>query len=128
MNKFEYTVTSSKAFPEAVKAVEKKASEMGFRVLHTHDFAATLAEKGFPREPLKLVEICNAKYASRVLEKDVKLSLMLPCPISVYVQSGQTYISTLLPTSIAHFFPNAGIEGIAAEVETAVLNIVDAAR
>jgi uncharacterized protein (DUF302 family) len=128
MNEFEYTVTSNKTFPEAVDAVEKKTTELGFRVLHTHDFAATLAEKGFPREPLKLVEICNAKYASRVLEKDVKVSLMLPCPISVYVQGGKTYISTLLPTSIAHFFPNAGIEGIAAEVETAVLNIVDAAR
>jgi len=128
MNKFEYTVTTNKTFPEAVEAVEKKTAEMGFRVLHTHDFAATLAEKGFPREPLKLVEICNAKYASRVLEKDVKLALMLPCPISVYVQGGKTHISTLLPTSIAHFFPNAGIEGIAAEVETAVLNIVDAAR
>ncbi len=128
MNEFEYTVTSNKTFPEAVEAVEKKTAEMGFRVLHTHDIAATLAEKGFPREPLKLVEICNAKYASRVLEKDVKVSLMLPCPISVYVQGGKTHISTLLPTSIAHFFPNAEIEGVAAEVETAVLKIVDAAR
>lgn len=128
MNEFEYTVTSNKTFPEAVEAVEKKTTEMGFRVLHTHDIAATLAEKGFPREPLKLVEICNAKYASRVLEKDVKISLMLPCPISVYVQDGKTHISTLLPTSIAHFFPNAGIEGVAAVVETAVVNIVDGAR
>ena len=128
MNKFEYTVTTNKPFPEAVEAVEKKTAEMGFRVLHTHDIAATLAEKGFPREPLKLVEICNAKYASRVLEKDVKVSLMLPCPISVYVQDGKTHISTLLPTSIAQFFPNAGIEGVAAEVEAAVLKIVEAAR
>jgi uncharacterized protein (DUF302 family) len=128
MNKFEYTVTTNKSFPEAVEAVEKKAAEVGFRVLHTHDLAATLTEKGFPREPLKLIEICNAKHASRVLEKDVKLSLMLPCPISVYVQGGKTHISTLLPTSIVQFFPHAGIEGIAAEVETEVLNIVDAAR
>ncbi len=128
MDKFEYTVTTNKPFPEAVEAVEKKTVEMGFRVLHTHDIAATLAEKGFSREPLKLIEICNAKYASQVLDKDVKISLMLPCPISVYVQSGKTHISTLLPTSIAHFFPNAGIEGVASEVENAVLKIVEAAR
>jgi uncharacterized protein (DUF302 family) len=128
MNEFEYTVISDKTFPEALEAVEKKTAEMGFRVLHTHDLAGALAEKGFPREPLKLVEICNAKYANQVLDKDVKLSLMLPCPISVYVQDGKTHISTLLPTSIAHFFPNAGIEGVAADVETAVLKIVDAAR
>ena len=80
MNKFEYTVTTNKSFPEAVEAVEKKGADVGFRVLHTHDLAATLAEKGFPRKPLKLIEICNAKHASRVMEKDVKLSLMLPFP------------------------------------------------
>ena len=128
MGNFEYTVTTNKPFADVVEAVEKKTAKLGFRVLHTHDIAATLAEKGFPREPLKLVEICNAKYASQVLEKDVKISLMLPCPISVYVQGGKTHISTLLPTSIAHFFPNAGIESLAAEVEKVVLKIVESAR
>jgi len=66
---------------------------------------------------------------ARFSEKDVKLSLMLPCPISIYVEGGKTtHISTLPPTSIAHFFPNAGIEGVAAEVKTVVLKIVEAAR
>src|SRR5579863_3559795 len=105
MDHFEYTVRTAKPFAEAVQAVEQKTAEAGFRVLHTHDIAATLAEKGFPREPLKIVEVCNAKYASQVLAKDVKVSLMLPCPISVYVQGDETYISTLLPSSVAHFFP-----------------------
>ena len=125
---FEHTVTSEKPFEEAVLAIERKSAEMGFRVLHTHDVAATLAEKGFPREPLKIIEICNAKYASQVLNKDVKISLMLPCPISVYVQGGKTEISTLLPSSIAEFFPRAGIEGLAAEVESVVLRIIEGAR
>ena len=125
---FELTVVSEKPFDATVEAIEKKAAEKGFRVLHTHDVAATLAEKGFPREPLKTIEICNAKYASQVLDKDVKVSLMLPCPISVYVQAGKTYISTLLPSSIAEFFPKAGIETLASEVEKIVLKIVEEAR
>lgn len=128
MSDFEKTWTTSKSFDQAVSAVEAKAAEKGFRVLHTHDVAATLAEKGFPREPLKIVEVCNAKYASQVLKRDVKISLMLPCPISIYVQDGTTHISTLLPTSIAPFFPKAGIEGLAAEVENIVLQIVEEAR
>lgn len=128
MKAFEMTVTSDKAFDEAVSAIERRAGEKGFRVLHTHDVAATLAEKGFPREPLKIVEICNAKYASQVLAKDVKISLMLPCPISVYVEKSKTHISTLLPTSIVEFYPRAGIEGLASEVEKIVLEIIDAAR
>lgn len=128
MKAFEHTVTTEKPFAEVVLAIEKKSAENGFRVLHTHDVAATLAEKGFPREPLKIIEICNAKYASQVLNKDVKISLMLPCPISVYVQGGKTEISTLLPSSIADFFPHAGIEGLAAEVESVVLRIIEDAR
>lgn len=128
MHPFEKTVTTEKSFDQAVAAVEMKAAEKGFRVLHTHDVAATLAEKGFPRSPLKIIEICNAKYASQVLDKDVRISLMLPCPISVFVQEDNTHISTLLPSSISQFFPEAGIEQLAAEVEAIVLQIVDEAR
>lgn len=128
MNAFDHTTTTDKSFDEAVSAIEQKAAEKGFRVLHTHDVAATLAEKGFPREPLKIIEICNAKYASQVLNRDVKISLMLPCPISVYVEGGQTHISTLLPTSITQFFPHAGIEDLASEVEGIVLQIIEEAR
>jgi len=128
MKPFEHTVTTEKRFEEAVLAIESKSAENGFRVLHTHDVAATLAEKGFPREPLKIIEICNARYASEVLNKDIKISLMLPCPISVYLQGGKTVISTLLPSSIATFFPRAGIDGVAAEVESIVLRIIEQAR
>ena len=127
MKPFEKTWTTAKPFGQAVSAVETKAAEHGFRVLHTHDVAATLAEKGFPREPLKIIEICNAKYASQVLNRDVKIALMLPCPISVYAQDGRTLISTLLPTSMIEFFPAAGIESLASEVESIVLRIVEEA-
>lgn len=127
MKSFDHTVTTDKSFDGAVQDIERKSAEHGFRVLHTHDVAATLAEKGFQREPLKIIEICNAKYASQVLNKDVKISLMLPCPISVYVKEGMTYVSTMLPTSIVDFFPDAGIEDLAAEVENIVLKIIDEA-
>jgi uncharacterized protein (DUF302 family) len=128
MKSFEATVESSKSFDETVKAVEQKATEKGFRVLCTHDFAATLAEKGFPREPLKVVEICNARYASEVLKKDVKVAMMLPCPICVYTKGSKTFITTMLPSRIADFFPGAEMESVANEVEKIVLAIVNEAK
>lgn len=125
MKNFEYTVKTSKLFDEAVSAVEQNTAAKGFRVLHTHDVAATLAEKGFQRGPLKIVEICNAKYANEVLQKDITAALMLPCPITVYEKEGETYISTMLPSVIGEFFPGKGIEPVAAQVEKAVVAIVD---
>ena len=99
----------------------RQSKEKGFGVLHIHDVKATLAGKGFDREPLKVIEICNAKYASEVLSKDIKISLMLPCPISVYVEGGKTYISTLMLKVIDAFYPEAGIQSIAEEVDRIVL-------
>lgn len=122
---FEYTVKTSKSVEDAISTIEQKTTANGFRVLHVHDVAATLAEKGFEREPLKIVEICNAKYAHQVLQKDIGTALMLPCPITVYTRDGATYVSTLLPTVIGQFFPDNGIDSIAAEVERIVVAIVD---
>ncbi|HVB35002.1 MAG TPA: DUF302 domain-containing protein [Patescibacteria group bacterium] len=124
----EYTVETAKPFDEAVRAVEETSAKRGFRVLHTHDVAATLAEKGYQREPLKIIEICNARFASEVLEKDVKTSLMLPCPITVYAEHGKTFLTTLLPEVVASFYPEAGIEALAAEVQKIVVSIVDEAK
>ena len=128
MKNFRYTVNSNRTFAAAVSAVEQKTSEKGFRVLHTHDFAATLAEKGFTREPLTIIEICNARYANEALNKDVTVALMLPCPIAVYLQDGKTFISTMRPSTLVDFYPDAGIEEISAMVEKTVLEIVNEAK
>lgn len=128
MKPFELTVTSDRSFDEVVGAIGSGTAAKGFRVLYTHDVAATLAEKGFAREPLKIIEICNARYASLVLEKDPRISLMLPCPISVYTRAGKTHITTMLPSAISSFFPDAGVDDVAAEVEAIILSIIDGAK
>jgi uncharacterized protein (DUF302 family) len=128
MEKFDYTVTTSKSIEEATTAIEAKSKEKRFSLLHIHDVSSTLEGKGFHREPLKIIEICNAKYASEVLEKDVKISLMLPCPISVYREDGTTYISALRPKVIAYFYPESDIKALADEADQIVLSIVDESK
>ena len=80
---FDYKVTTTKSFDEAVRAVELETQEAGFRVLYIHDVAETLKEKGLEIEPLKIIEICNAKSAYAVLQADIKISLFLPSKINV---------------------------------------------
>lgn len=125
---FEYRVESKKSFPEAVTAVETRTAEKGFRVLHVHDVQATLAEKGFQREPLKIVEVCNSTYAHQVLAKDMKVGLFLPCKINVFTEGGRTFLSALRPAAMPQFFPDSGIEGIAQEVDKVITSIVDEAK
>jgi uncharacterized protein (DUF302 family) len=128
MEPLDYTVETKKSFDEAVEAVQAKSREKSFGILHVHDVQATLAGKGFRRGPLKIIEICHPKHAFDVLEKDVKISLMLPCPISVYVENGKTFISALRPKLMSGFYPQAQIEAIAEAVDRAITAIVDEAR
>jgi len=123
----DYTVSTDKTLDEAVGAVTERTAAHGFKVQFVHDVAATLAEKGFVREPVTIIEMCNAKYASQVLARDVKIGLMLPCPVMVYEEDGQVLISTMRPSLIGAFFPEAGIDDVAAEVEAVIVQIIDEA-
>ncbi len=123
-----HTTETGKSVDDTVRDIEQVSAEHGFRVLHTHDVSAMLAEKGFQREPLKIVEICNAKAANEMLAREARIAVMLPCPIAVYSASGKTVISTMLPTAMAAMFPGKGLKAIAEEVERSVLEIIQEAR
>ncbi len=123
----DYTVQTQKPYVQAIQAVVDAAQEHSFRVQFVHDVAETLAEKNFDREGVTIVEMCNARYASEVLARDVKIGLMLPCPVMVYEEAGEVFISTMKPSLIGAFFPEAQLTEIAAEVEAQIIAIVDEA-
>lgn len=122
-----YEIESSRSFDEVVADVERLTAEKMFRVLHIHDVKATLDEKGFEREPLKIIEICNAKFAHEALGKDMDVSLFMPCKINVYTEGGKTKIKAMRPSAIAEFMPGAGLDELAAGVDKIVTEIVDGA-
>jgi uncharacterized protein (DUF302 family) len=124
----DYTIKSSKTFDQAVDAVREGAKSQGFGVLHIHDVQATLAAKGLARGPLKIIEVCHPRHAFDVLAKDPKISLMLPCPISVYIDGETTTVCALKPALMGAFYPKAGISETAAAVDAAIRAIVDMAR
>ncbi|NMC43253.1 MAG: DUF302 domain-containing protein [candidate division Zixibacteria bacterium] len=123
----EYTVTSDRPFETVVADVERLTAEKMFRVLHVHDVQATLAEKGFTREPLKIIEICNAKFAHEALSKDMRVSIFLPCKINVYTEGGKTMIKAMRPLAMKEILPKSGLETVAQEVDRIVVDIVDRA-
>lgn len=126
--KSDYTITSAKSFDAAVQAVEQATAAQGFRVLYVHDVQATFAEKGVAIEPYKIVEVCSVKYASRVLAANPLAGLLLPCKINVFVERGETKVTLLLPSLLVQFFPDAGLVGMAQEVEAILKRVVDSAR
>jgi uncharacterized protein (DUF302 family) len=122
---FDYTQTTSKNFDSVVKSVEEEIAKAGMRVLHIHDVQKTLAEKGLKREPFKMVEFCNAKYANDFLNADIKIGLCLPCKINVYIKDGQIFISGMRPTVLSHFFPDVDLGDKPQEIDKKIQDIIN---
>jgi uncharacterized protein (DUF302 family) len=123
----DYTLSTERGFDAAVEAISQAAVANGYRVLHVHDVQATFRDKGIEREPYKIMEMCNVKSAKLALDADPLVGLMMPCKIIVFVHEGKTMVSLLRPSLLATFFPAAGLEAMAADVEAALTKIVDAA-
>lgn len=121
--KIDYTKSSSKPFKDAVNSVIEETVKVGFRVLYVHDVKETLGKKGFEIEPLKIIEICNAKNAFNAITKDINLALCLPCKINVYTKDGKIFISGMRPVIMKEIFKN--IDDLVDEVEKAIKTIVD---
>lgn len=125
---FDYTLTTAKTFDEAVESVQDEVAKAGLRVLYVHDVQKTLDEKGFPREPFKIIEFCNAKFADEFLKIDIKIGLCLPCKINVYSQDGQTFISGMRPVVLPQFFPQADLGEKPKEIDQIIQNIINNAK
>lgn len=122
---FDYTVTTTKSFDEAVRAVKKETENAGFKVLYVHDVYATLKEKNLNIEPFKIIEICNSKSAYTVLQAEITIGLCLPCKINVYQKDGLTYISGMRPIVLSQFFPEANLGNLPIEIDTIIKGIID---
>ncbi len=122
---FDYTQTTSKDFESTIKRVEEEIAKAGMKVLHIHDVQKNLTEKGFKREPFKIIEFCNAKYANDFLNANIKIGLCLPCKINVYIKDGQTFISAMRPIVLLHFFPETDFGEKPQEIDQTIQSIVN---
>lgn len=123
--KLDYVIQSDRGFDEVVSSVEAITAVKGFRVLAVHDVQATLQAKELQIEPMKIIELCSAKHAYKVVTADPRISYMLPCRISIYRSDDKTIIAMMLPTAIAGFFPHADIGEVSIEVENVMKEIID---
>jgi len=124
---FDYTKTTTKTFDVTVQDVQDEIAKVGMRVLYVHDVQQTLDEKGFKREPFKIIEFCSAKFANEFLNKDIKIGLCLPCKINVYVKDGQTFISGMRPIVLSQFFPQVDLGERPKEIDLIIQNIINSA-
>lgn len=119
-----YRLETDKSFAEVCAKIEELTPENQFRVLAVHDVQQTLAEKGFERGPLKIIEVCSAGFAHQALQIEADVALFMPCRYTVRTESDKTIVTLARPSMIATFLPGAGLEELAATVEDTLKRIM----
>ena len=121
---FAYIVETDKSFDEAVVSVLKAVEQRGWALFQVYDVKERLAAKGFEQKPLKIIEICSAKYANQFLNKNRLISLCMPCKINVLEEYEKVKIVGMKPTMISQFFSEVDRKE-AEEAEKEVIEIID---
>jgi uncharacterized protein (DUF302 family) len=125
-----YIVDSAKSFDDACAALTDAVPRHGFGVLHVHDLGATLRAKGqeFP-EQCRVFEVCNPLQAARVMARDMRLNMALPCRISVYTEDGQTRLGMIDPvTMLGGLSDDASLAAVARDVSEQTRLMMEDAR
>lgn len=122
------TVRSRKNIDQLSSDLEKAVADNGFSVLTVHDLQAKLKAKGVPLEhTCRVYEVCNPQQAKAVLDRELAISTVLPCRISVYERGNEFELATLEPTQLLTAFARPDLQPIAKEVEDILRRIMTAA-
>lgn len=125
-----YIVESDKSFYEASVDLEEVILRLGFSLLHVHDLGAALADKDSQfDEEAKVYEIASPRLVERLLAIDVRLSMALPCRITVYTEDGVTRIGMIRPSAQwSALSAETSVGRVARELEDKLIQLVDEAR
>ena len=123
-----FQLHTNKRVTEVAKALHIAVEANHFGVMQVHDLKQTMEKKGveFLRECL-IFEVCQPQQAKKVLDENMSISTALPCRISIYREGGKTILATLKPTTLLALFNTPQLNGVAQEVEDAVVKIMNEA-
>lgn len=92
------TIEIALPYEEAIPKVKEAFKEQGFGTLTEIDVRATLKEKiGRDIEPYMILGTCNPDLASKALDVEREIGLLLPCNVVVTERQGKTLVQAFDP-------------------------------
>ena len=122
-----YIKETKKSVDQAFHDLEVSIKNHSFGLLHHYDFKQTLKAKGFDlANECRVLDVCNPKQASEVLQLDMAINMALPCRISIYEENGKTSIGMIPPSVMLGLISTSTeLQELARGVEQTTRRIID---
>ena len=117
-SKYGFGKTVDIGFADAVARVTQALQGEGFGVLTDIDVAATMKKKlGQDMPPYRILGACNPPFASRALEVEPAIGLLLPCNVVVRQDhAGEVHVEFMDPNAVLELVDKPEINRVASEV------------
>jgi len=120
------TRTVESGYDETIARLRELLKEEGFGVLTEIDVKRTLKEKiDKDVEPYVILGACNPRLASRSLELEPDIGLLLPCNVIVSTRGGKTHVGAVNPQSMVDFTANPALAGVAHEADERLRRVIE---
>ncbi len=118
---FEEALVLTGPFDEVLSQVKDAFAAEGFGTLTEIDLQATLRDKvGKEMDRYVIVGACNPHLASRALDAEPQIGVLLPCNVAVRESSDGVVVEAMDPGLMASITGNADMAPIAAEARQLV--------
>ncbi len=119
---------STLPFDETVAALEQAIRDNGWASPGTMDLNKAMAKHGVRFEPrVRLIKLCKASYAARVLQDHRDLAALMPCTLAVYeADDGKVYISKMNTGLMGKLFGGTVAEVMGGSVSAEEAEILEA--
>ena len=122
---FEESVVLAEQFGEVVQRVKAALAAEGFGTLTEIDVQATLKDKiGKQVAPFVILGACNPNLASRALEAEPQVGVLLPCNVVVREVSDGVRVEAMDPGVMAVLVGSHAIRPIADEARELISNVL----
>jgi uncharacterized protein (DUF302 family) len=113
-------------FDKAVEHVKAVFQDHGFGTLSEIDVRSTLKQKlGKNIEPYTILGVCNAHLASRAIQAEHEIGMILPCTVLVHQCGGKVNVAAQDPLQMIQFAGNDALEPIAREAHDLIFAAVE---
>jgi uncharacterized protein (DUF302 family) len=120
---YEETVILQGDFGEILARVKEAFAAEGFGTLTEIDLQATLAEKvGKKMDPYVIVGACNPHLASRAIDAEPLMGVLLPCNVTVRQLDNGVSVEAMDPGLMASVTGNPDVAPIAEDARELVNN------
>ncbi len=120
-----YSVRSKKTLDELDESLRSSAQQHQFGILNVLDLKQTLSKKGITLGgDCRVYDVCNPSRAFEALGRDMRVSAVLPCRISVFDEGTERVLATVQPLDLMRATGIDGVEELAAEVDHAIRAIM----